>query len=153
MTANIYWQGFHLPMQVASEEISSTAGNYVDCPPSRDLHQDLSNHFTFYNMKGDRILEGQTQFVIFRMIRSLYCHHLSLLPTFTFTYDWKIFSTTWEAKDYCIWSLRDRKEKLFVWILFRSRTSTIIMMHRQIRFDCIMSSLTMSLLLFSIFSE
>ena len=118
------------------------------------LHSDTgsSKYFIFYNMKGERILEGQTQFVIFRMIRSLYCHHLSLLPTFTFTYDWKIFSTTWEAKDYCIWSLRDRKEKLFSWILFRSRTSTIIMMHRQIRFDCIMSSLTMSLLLLSIFS-
>ena len=116
------------------------------------LHSDTesSNHFTFYNMKGGRILEGQTQFVIFRMIRSLYCHHLSLLPTFTFTYDRKIFSATWEAKDY--WSLRDKKEKVFSWILFWSRTSTIIMMHRQIRFDCIMSSLTMSLLLFSIFS-
>ena len=50
MTANIYWQGFHLPMQVASEEISSTAGNYVDRPPSQDLRQDLSTSIKVHQL-------------------------------------------------------------------------------------------------------
>ena len=54
MTANIYWQGFHLPMQVASEEISSTAGNYLDRPPSQDLRQDLSTKITKDN-QNDQI--------------------------------------------------------------------------------------------------